>query len=164
MGANELSALLWHERELLELLIFKLEEEQLLLTAGKTRWLPHATSEVERVVQRLRASGLSRALDVSALAQEWDVDADDPSLRDLAAAAPKDGPWGDIFSAHLTAMTAQTALIRQLRDVNEAFLRSAARSAQETSAGLHPETVTYDAHGSTGQPSPAGGRLFDTKL
>lgn len=31
MGANELSALLWRERELLELLVFKLEEEQLLL-------------------------------------------------------------------------------------------------------------------------------------
>ena len=36
MGANELSALLWRERELLELLSFKLEEEQLLLTAGKS--------------------------------------------------------------------------------------------------------------------------------
>ena len=50
MGANELSALLWRERELLELLTFKLEEEQLLLTAGRTRWIEHATREVEQVL------------------------------------------------------------------------------------------------------------------
>ena len=45
MSANDLSNLLWRERELLELLVFKLEEEQLLLTAGKSRWLPQATRE-----------------------------------------------------------------------------------------------------------------------
>ena len=37
MSANDLSNLLWRERELLELLVFKLEEEQLLLTAGKAK-------------------------------------------------------------------------------------------------------------------------------
>ena len=34
MAIHELSALLWRERELLDVLTFKLEEEQLLLTAG----------------------------------------------------------------------------------------------------------------------------------
>ena len=61
MGAHELSAMLWHERELLELLVFKLEEEQLLLTAGKSRWLQHATREVEQVLERLRDAGLAPA-------------------------------------------------------------------------------------------------------
>ncbi len=42
MAASELSAQLWKERELLELLLFKLEEEQLLLIAGKSRWISHA--------------------------------------------------------------------------------------------------------------------------
>jgi len=46
MAASELSAQLWKERELLELLLFKLEEEQLLLIAGKSRWISHATREV----------------------------------------------------------------------------------------------------------------------
>jgi flagellar biosynthesis/type III secretory pathway chaperone len=164
MGANELSALLWHERELLDLLIFKIEEEQLLLTAGKSRWLRHATSEVEQVVSRLRASGLSRALGVSALAEEWGVDGNEPSLTELANAAPKDGPWGDILRAHLEAMTAQTAQIKELRDANASFLRAASRSTQETAATLQPATVTYDAHGSTGTSPSDGGRLFDTEL
>jgi hypothetical protein len=164
MGANELSALLWQERELLDLLIFKLTEEQLLLTAGRTRWLQHATSEVEQVVRRLRASGLSRAIDVAGLAEEWKLATDEPSLNDLADAAPP-GPWGDIFRAHLEAMTAQTAQIRELRDVNESFLRFAARSTQESAADLLPQTGTYDAHGSTRQGSMSGGgNLFDTKL
>src|SRR4051812_39244560 len=43
MALTEVSNVLWRERELLEMLLFKLEEEQLLLTAGRTRWLPHAT-------------------------------------------------------------------------------------------------------------------------
>ena len=163
MGANELSALLWHERELLDLLIFKLTEEQLLLTAGHTRWLQHATSEVEQVVRRLRASGLSRAVDVAALAKEWNLATDEPSLNDLADAAPP-GPWGDILRAHLEAMKAQTAQIKELRDVNESFLRFAARSAQETAADMLPRPGTYDAHGSTMQGSASGGSLFDTNL
>jgi hypothetical protein len=165
MGANELSCLLWHERELLDLLIFKLEEEQLLLTAGKSRWLPHATTEVEQVVKRLRASVLSTAIEVSALAKEWGVTSDDPSLVELAAAAPKAGVWGEILRAHLEAMTAQTTEITELRDANTSFLRFAARSTQETAADLLPQMGTYDAHGSTRQDSMSGGgNLFDTKL
>lgn len=163
MGANELSALLWRERELLDLLIFKLTEEHLLLTTGRTQWLQHATSEVEQVVRRLRASGLARAIDVDALAEEWNLATDEPSLNDLADAAPP-GPWGDILRAHLEAMTAQTAQVKELRDVNESFLRFAARSTQESAAELLPQTGIYDAHGSTRQSSTTGGNLFDTKL
>ena len=44
---NDVSTVLWRERQLLELLVFKLEEEQLLLTAGKVRWVNHASREVE---------------------------------------------------------------------------------------------------------------------
>jgi hypothetical protein len=73
VGANELSALLWRERELLELLLFKLEEEQLLLTAGKSRWIQHATREVEQVMERLRTSGLARTVEVAEVARQWGV-------------------------------------------------------------------------------------------
>ena len=37
MGLAELSSILWRERDMLELLLFKLEEEQLVLAAGRTR-------------------------------------------------------------------------------------------------------------------------------
>lgn len=160
VGANEVSATLWRERELLELLLFKLEEEQLLLTTGKTRWLQHATREVEQVLERLRGLGLTRTVEVSDLAEEWGAGAD-ATLRDLISNAPA-GPWSEIFANHLAAMSELTAQIGQLRDINEQFLRSALRSTQETLAGVGGDSGTY---GATGQTLDAGAaRLIDEKL
>lgn len=157
---QDLSARLWHERELLDLLTFKLEEEQLLLTAGRTRWISHATREVEQVLERLKVAGLERAAAAAAVAQEWSLPAD-ATLRDLAGGAP-DGAWADILTAHLTAMTEQSATIRQLRDANAQFLRAAARSTQETLAATDLSGSTYDARG---RAAPAGEtHLFDRDL
>ncbi|TFB46787.1 flagellar protein FlgN [Cryobacterium tagatosivorans] len=163
MGANELSALLWRERELLDLLVFKLEEEQLLLQGGKARWLQHATREVEQVLGLVREAGLGRSVEVAALGLDWGT-GDDATLRELVARAP-DGPWADIFAAHLSAMTVLTTQIKELRDTNERFLRAAARSSQETLAGLQPETDanTYDATGAAGSAA-TGSRLVDRSL
>ena len=36
---EKLSQILWRERELLDTLLFKLEEEQMVLASGRTRWL-----------------------------------------------------------------------------------------------------------------------------
>jgi flagellar biosynthesis/type III secretory pathway chaperone len=162
MGANDLSTFLWHERELLELLIFKLEEEQLLLTAGKTKWLQHATREVEQVVQKLREAGLARAVEASRTALAWGAK-EDASLGELADAAPP-GPWGDILRAHLEAMGSQTSQIKQLRDANERFLRAAVRSTQETAAALQPDAGVYDVHGGSDRIPVAAGHIFDKQL
>lgn len=160
MAANELSALLWRERELLGLLTFKLEEEQLLLATGNTKWLHHATREVEQVVERLRSEALAREVAVAALAAEWNVGSS-PSLRDIIAKAPA-GPWAEIFEGHLAELLSLTARIKELRDANEIFLRSAMKSTQETLAGLRPDAGTYDAHGLA---SPASGTsLLDRQL
>jgi hypothetical protein len=161
LSANDVSALLWRERELLELLLFKLEEEQLLLTAGQSRWLSHATREVEQVMDRLRAAGLTRTLEVATLAEEWGG-GENSTLRELAAIAP-DGPWRDIFTGHLRAMTELTSQIKEVRDINERFLRAAVRSTQETLATLVPDAGTYDAEGFAGN-SRADARLFDQRL
>lgn len=162
MGAENLSSLLWLERDLLDLLTFKLEEEQLLLTAGKSKWLQHASLEVEQVVTRLREAGLARTVAGSAVAIEWGI-AEDATLSQLAAAAP--APWNELLQAHLDAMTAQTTQIKALRDENEQFLRAAARSAQETISTLLPDAGTYDAHGAPSfATASTGGHLFDKEL
>lgn len=160
MAIHELSALLWRERELLDLLTFKLEEEQLLLTAGKTRWLPHGTREVEQVLERLSNAGLARAVEVAAVAQQWGLSAES-SLAQLTAAAPDDA-WTEILSSHLAAMQRQTAVIQELRDANEQFLRTAVCSTQETAADLAPAGGTYDSHGKKGHASTS--RLFDQQI
>jgi hypothetical protein len=161
MGANELSALLWRERELLDLLTFKLTEEQLLLTGGHARWLGHATAEVESTVKRLREAGLARTVHASIVALEWGI-ASDASLGEIAAAAPA-GPWGELLRSHMTAMATQAAQIKSLRDLNTNFLRAASRSTQETLASLSPDTGTYDSHGVTGKETVTT-TLLDTQL
>jgi flagellar biosynthesis/type III secretory pathway chaperone len=162
VGVNELSAVLWRERELLELLTFKLEEEQLLLTAGKSRWIEHATREVEQVLDRLRTAGLERTVEVAVVAEEWGTSSEAP-LRELVDHAPE-GPWADIFSSHLRAMTELTRQIKQLRDENEQFLRAAARSTQETLATVSSDPSLYDSHGAGRTATVSSSHLFDGRL
>lgn len=161
MGANELSALIWRERELLELVVFKLEVEQLLLTTGKTKWLHTATTEIEQVVESLREVGLARSVEVAAVAREWGA-SEDVTLRHLIENAPA-GPWAEIFTDHLNGLTQLTQEIKVLRDTNEQMLRAASRSTQETLAQTSADAGVYTANGvPDGQSSAA--RIFDRDL
>jgi hypothetical protein len=161
MGTHELSASLWRERELLELLLFKLTEEQLLLTSGKSRWLQYATQEVEQVMQKLRTAGLARSVEVAAIAEEWGID-DTATLRELTMHS-SDDTWRDILTAHLTAMTQLTREIQELRDLNVQYLRVAIRSTQEAMAQEGTPSGTYDARG-VADTNSASARMFDLKL
>lgn len=154
MGAQELSALLWRERETLELLLFKLEEEQLLLTAGKSRWLPHATREVEQVLDRLRESGLERAVAVATVADEYSL-AEAATLRQIVDAAPT-AAWADVFGSHLAALEKLASEIREVRDANVIYLRAAAKSTSDALTGLDIDAGTYDARGGTRGSRGAG--------
>ncbi|GAA3649186.1 flagellar export chaperone FlgN [Microbacterium marinilacus] len=161
MGANELSMHLWRERELLEMLLFKLEEQELLLAAGRSRWIHFATREVEQVLERIRQEGLGRAVEVSGVAEEWGAP-DDATLRQLIEHAPTDA-WRDVFTEHLRAMTELTAEVAQRRDANEVHLRAAVRATQEAIAGLGIRTGEYDADGTVG-PDDSSPRIVDTAL
>lgn len=161
MGVHELSALLWRERELLELLMFKLEEEQLLLTAGRTRWLPFATREVEQVLERLRQSALERALEVSEVAAQWGT-SDDATLKEIISHAPSPA-WKETFTSHLHALNELASGIAALRDSNLQYLRAASRSTQETLAHIITDSGTYDARGAADIPSTRP-RFLDDKL
>ena len=101
MGLSTLSHVLWREREALELLLFKLEEQRLLLVDGQTRWLCHAAREVETVLDQLAELELHRAMASTAAAEELGV-ADDVRLRALGAAAPS--PWPTVIEQHLIAL------------------------------------------------------------
>jgi hypothetical protein len=160
MSVNDLSTLLWRERELLELLVFKLEEEQLLLTAGRSKWLHHATREVEQVLGHLRTTGIERTVEASSVAVQWGL-AEDATLRQLAEGAP-DEVWRDLLLSHLTALTALTSQIADVRDTNLGYLRAATRATQETlaSVGTAPEPAGYGARGPR-VAAAAGARLFD---
>jgi hypothetical protein len=91
------SSALWRIRELLDLLTFKLETEQVLVAAGRTRWLGRATHEVELVLEEIRHAELRRSIELGDVADALGLDPD-CSLRDLAAAAPP--PWDDVLKDH----------------------------------------------------------------
>jgi hypothetical protein len=112
-------------------------------------------------MERLRSAGLARSVEAASVAREWGAP-ENATLRELVEKAP-DGPWADIFTAHLAALTEYTDQIRELRDLNEHYLRTALRFIQEAQADGGTGSGTYDSHGESGGP-PASARIFDIKL
>lgn len=139
MSLTEVSSILWRERELLELLLFKLEEEQLLLAAGRSRWLGHATREVEMVLDEIRRAEVGRAVEVEAVAAELGLGSG-ATLRELAECAP--APWDDILREHRNAFLAASQEITALAQANKELLTSGYRAARETLLSLGEQEVT----------------------
>ena len=160
MSLNSLTTLLWRERELLDLLEFKMEEQQLLLLAGKSQWVDRAAQEIETVLEKVQTASLARAVESATVATELRLDAD-AALAQIVAAV-KDPAWRDVLEGHLTALRGSTSRIAALRETNTQYLRTAQRAAQETLANLDAETYS----GTGGRSSDRAGRssgLLDTE-
>lgn len=160
MGLADLASILWRERETLELLLFKLEEEQLVLACGRTRWLAHATREVEVVLEEIRRTEVIRAIEVEEIASSLGV-GPNPSLSALAAAAPV--PWSDLLNQHRKAFLALTAEVSALAEANRDMLAVGARAARETMLSLGGSIETYGRHGQTVAAAPRT-RLIDEAM
>jgi flagellar biosynthesis/type III secretory pathway chaperone len=160
MGLAEVTSTLWRERELLELLLFKLEEEQLLLAAGRTRWLARATREVETVLEELRRAELLRAVQVDEAAVEVGLEPG-PSLEALAAASAD--PWQSLLREHRLAFLTATSEIQAMANANRDLLTAGSRATREALLSLTDGTSTY---GSTGEAVTVGRqhRLVDEAI
>lgn len=97
VDASELSAVLWRERQLLQLLAFKLEEEQLVVCAARPHLLTPATAEVEQVLDQLRRCEADRARAVEDLARQVGLGGQ-PPLSELTVAL--DEPWSTLLEEH----------------------------------------------------------------
>jgi FlgN protein len=128
MSLSEISNVLWRERRLLDLLVFKLEEEQLVLASGRTRWLSRATREVETIREQIKRVELERAIAVQGSAAELGT-SDTPSLRELAAVAPT--PWEGILAEHRWVLLSLTREIDALTKSNRALRGRGSQSAPE---------------------------------
>lgn len=146
MSLTDLSSVLWRSRELLELLLFKLEEEQLLLASGRSRWLAHATREVEVVLEQIRQTEVARAAYAQAVAIELSL-CPDAGLGDLADAAPP--PWSDLLHQHRKAFLTLTAEIGGMADANRELLTAGQRAARETMLVVAGNVETYGRQGQT---------------
>lgn len=149
---SEVSNILWRERQLLELLIFKLEEEQLILAAGRTRWLTHATREVETVLGEIKRVELDRAVHIEALTRAMALEAP-PSLRELAEIAPS--PWDKLYAEHRRGLLELAQEIDTVAKANRDLLsrgQQAAREVLERTLG-DADVHTYSASGSAAERS-----------
>lgn len=115
MSIDALSEMLWRERRLLELLLFKLEEEQLVLAAGRNRWLAHATRELETVFEEINVAELERAVTLNSAAR-WLGLEPDATLQEMADAAPV--PWNRLLLRHRDALVALAAEIDEVAEAN----------------------------------------------
>ncbi|PPK66468.1 flagellar export chaperone FlgN [Actinokineospora auranticolor] len=163
MNPVETSAILWRQRELLSLLLFKLEVESLLLAAGRTRWLGSATYEVELMLERIQNTELLRAAAVDELAESLGL-LPGPSLAALTDAL--DDPWKSVFSEHRTALATLSAEIEAAVEANRDLLTSGRRAVADALRVVRGDATgdtLYRADGSTA-PAAVGARLVDEAL
>jgi len=162
MTVAHVSTVLWSERELLELLLFKLEEQQLVLASGKARWLSHCGREVEMVVEQIRAAELARAVAVDELAHELGLPPA-PSLAALARLVPP--PHDELLMAHRDAFLLLTDEISALSKANRELLGTAQRAQREAMLALDDAVgaTTYSSHGDA-RSEPARARVVDRAL
>jgi hypothetical protein len=118
VGAIELTALLWREREAVQAVLERQQEFLEALRVSDRGSVARAETALEDVVDRLRPVVLLRDIEVAAVADEWGV-LTELSLATLPRFAPP-GPWGGIFADHLKALrdlaTRSVALGREIDD------------------------------------------------
>jgi sulfate adenylyltransferase subunit 1 (EFTu-like GTPase family) len=145
MALSEVSNILWRERQLLELLVFKLEEEQLVLAAGRSRWLAHSTREVETVLEEIKRVEVERAIAVTASAIELGLTGT-PSLRELAEVAPT--PWDHIFGEHRRGLLTLAQEIDNVTKANRDLLQRGHQATREALASMGEIDIeSYDSSG-----------------
>jgi hypothetical protein len=145
MSMEDLSSVLWRERELLETLLFKLEVEQLVLATGRTRWLAPAAREIEEVLDAVRETELVRAVHADAVAAELGLEPN-PSLQQVADASEE--PWKSIWLDHRETFTSVAAEITEMAENNRELLTSGYQAAKATLMSLSDAPSTYSADGS----------------
>lgn len=152
MGMPELSTALWRERELLEVLLFKLDEEQLLLAAGRSEWLARATREVEVVLEAISESEVVRAIEVDLVSASLGLPASS-SLGELSKAAP--APWDELLTDHRRSFLELTSRIAALAGTNRDLISRGQRAVAEAIATIAgpTEPPLYGPTGNMGATS-----------
>ncbi len=157
---EDLSLVLWRERELLEALLYKLEIEKLVLASGNSRWLATSAREVETILELIRQTEVLRAIAADEAAASIGLTAN-PSLRALAEAV--DEPWRSILLEHREAFIGYTRQITELAAANRELLTAGQLAAREAFLGLTEQAESYSSTG-TVVSTATGRRLLDRSI
>ena len=158
MSFQTLSDSFWLERELLGDLQYRLEVQELVLTAGRSSLLLRTTQDIEEAASAVRAAEVGRA----ALSEDVAVAlklAPDASLAEIAEAAPI--PWNDLMAEHRDAFISLTQSIAQLSHRNQEALATAHQATQETLMSLQEMVEVYDPTGARTTHMSSDARLID---
>lgn len=158
---EKLSLILWRERELLEVLLYRLEVEQLVLASGRSRWLVRATQDVEGVLETLRETELLRSVAADEAAATIGLAAN-PSLRVLAESVEE--PWQHVLLDHRDAFLTLTQEITALADANRGLVTAGYRSARETLLSVGGADAGYGPDGSAAGVRDLRPRIVDRSL
>src|ERR1700730_1165596 len=132
MSLNDVSKLLWRERELLELLLFKLDEEHMIVAAAR---------EVEMVLGEVRRLELERAVVLDEVWAELAL-RQVPTLEGLARSTS--GPWPQIFDGHRAALVALTREVRGVAATNLDVLERGHATTRDALRALSVDRVNVD--------------------
>jgi hypothetical protein len=131
---TELSNILWHQRRRLEELLYRLDVQQLVLAAGRSRWISRAATDVETVIEQIRSNELTRAVHLASVASELGLVDTDLSLRELIAAASP--PWDAILREHHEAFITMTSEIDEITRHNTELLNRGYQATRDYLAAL----------------------------
>jgi hypothetical protein len=142
----EVSATLWGQREAMELLVFRLTEQQVLLDAGYAQWLPQLDADVRVALQDFRLGEVDRSAAAAALAMSHGL-APTSALHQLAQIAPS--PWSALLNDHHAALVALSGQLhtvaRQGGEQLESYLEALElEDATGDSRSSSPETPAAD--------------------
>jgi flagellar biosynthesis/type III secretory pathway chaperone len=165
MSLPDLAAVLWRQRELLERLVYRLECEQLLLAADRSRFLALATSEVEALLDELHIVELQRAAIADRVCHETGLPAG-ATLEELAGTAQP--PWTGVLLDHRNALLTLTGELSALAETNRHLMAAGLKAVEQALAGLGLRQGTtslgYDAQGRAEEISGAGRTIVDRAL
>ena len=158
--AEDLSHQLWTMRELLEQLVYKLEVQGLLLAAGRARWVPYVTAEIEAIIEAISEVETSRAAASVRLARQHGRAAHS-SLAELLDHA--EAPWAALLGQHRLHLLSLQAEIEEISQTNHEMARRGLMQSREIIASLGEQSVdVYDPRGLTTSLSVSSLRLDRT--
>jgi hypothetical protein len=158
---ESLTNALFRERELLEVLLYKLETEQMVLSTGRTRWLGHAAREIEHVMEQLREISVLRSTAVADVAASLNLEAD-TSLRAIAEVS--EDPWRLILLEYRDSFRSLCIEIAAASENNRELLVAGYQGVRDT-INLLADTpqAGYGADGAA-TSGPSASRLIDRSI
>jgi hypothetical protein len=153
LALSEVCNLLWREREVLENVVYRLIQQELVLKAGQIRWLAAANAEVEAASVALQGNEVLRSMECDALADLLGL-MPGVTLAQLVEAAPE--PWAGLLNEHRDALRELAFELDTAVENNQQLLGAGSRAVRETLLSISDAVATYD---SRGVPAAVGAHL-----